>query len=438
MSDEIAIQVNNISKSYHIYDKAHERLLQILHRNRKQYYREFWALQNVSFEIKKGQTVGIIGQNGSGKSTLLQMIYGTITPTSGSIKKQGRVAGLLELGAGFNPEFTGRENIYLNAATLGLRKKEIDERFDDIAAFADIGDFIEQSIRVYSSGMIIRLGFAIQAQIEPDIIIIDEALAVGDVKFQAKCFERLKQLQNNGTSILLVTHSSEQIVSHCSHAILLEKGTVHHQGNPRDVVNRYLDILFGKERKVVHQPALEDTQSLGNTPSTYDLSTSVDMFSTRPGYNAYEYRWGDGAAKILDFYLAADQIPYPSTIRTGQSILLVITLQFLADLFRPILGLAIKTKEGVTVYGVNTETLDIASFQTIGQCGDTIQAQASLSCTLAPGDYFLSLGIATAQGGEIIPHDRRYDAIHLHILPDNRFFGLANLNCRLTAEKIAL
>jgi lipopolysaccharide transport system ATP-binding protein len=182
------------------------------------YFREFWALDNISFNVKRGETVGILGSNGSGKSTLLQIICGTLSPTSGTVQTHGRIAALLELGSGFNPDFTGKENVYLNAAVLGLTQEEINKRYDDIVNFAEIGDFINQPVKTYSSGMTVRLAFAVQSQIEPDILIVDEALSVGDAKFQAKCFDRLRQLKENGTSILLVTHSSEQIVSHCTAA----------------------------------------------------------------------------------------------------------------------------------------------------------------------------------------------------------------------------
>jgi lipopolysaccharide transport system ATP-binding protein len=200
----------------------------------------------IYFRLKKGETVGIVGKNGSGKSTLLQIIAGTLTPTSGNVKLHGRVAALLELGAGFNNDFSGRENIYLNAALLGLTRAEIEEKIDDIISFADIGHFIDSPVRAYSSGMLVRLAFAIQAQIEPEILIVDEALAVGDARFQAKCFARLKQLKERGTSILFVSHATEQIVTHCDSAILINDGVMLMQDSPRVVVNKYLDLLFGK------------------------------------------------------------------------------------------------------------------------------------------------------------------------------------------------
>ena len=439
MSSDIAIKVDNLSKCYQIYDKPRDRLLQMLVRGRKQYFREFWALKDVSFTVNKGETVGIIGRNGSGKSTLLQMICGTLNPTSGNIQTNGRIAALLELGSGFNPEFTGRENVYMNAALLGLAKSEVDNRFDDIAAFADIGQFIDQPAKTYSSGMMVRLAFAVQSQIDPDILIVDEALSVGDAKFQAKCFERLRQLKENGTSILLVTHSSEQIVTHCSNAILLNNGVQLETGEPRRVVNRYLDLLFGKEKAMLKSEAEDRSHvqpMLLTGDAAYKLSHSNDVFSTRPGYNPHEYRWGDGTVSILDFYLAADGDPYPSSVDTGQTICLAVSVQFHNHLLRPILGITIKTKEGVTVYGVNSESLACDEFQILGNKASVVQAEAKFKCGLAPGDYFISLGIATRGGEDITPHDRRYDSIHIQVRPHSSFFGLVDLELNLSAKPV--
>ena len=444
--NETAIRVRNLSKCYHLYDAPRDRLKQFVAprlqrlagRRPKQYFREFWALKDVSFEVKKGETVGIIGRNGSGKSTLLQIICGTLTPTSGSVETQGRIAALLELGSGFNPEFTGRENVYINAAVLGLTHEEIDARFNDIVAFADIGGFIEQPVKTYSSGMVVRLAFAIQAQVSPNILIVDEALAVGDAKFQAKCFERLRQLKEDGTSILLVTHSSEQIVTHCSKALLLDFGVGVELGEPHHVVNRYMDILFGKEKREIPASKFSDTITKHLTRETTNglLSTTTDLFSTRHGYNPYEYRWGDSSANILDFYLAADEESYPSTISTGQTITLSFSIKFLAKLVCPILGITIKTKEGVTAYGVNSEILNLQSVRSLGAMGSIAEGQVIFPCRLATGDYFISLGVATKQGENIIPHDRRYDAIHFQVRPAKTFFGLINLEMNLSAKQL--
>jgi lipopolysaccharide transport system ATP-binding protein len=444
-SDDTMIRVSQLSKRYEIYDTPRDRLKQfVLPRllrgggEPKRYFREFWALQDINFTVKKGETVGIIGRNGSGKSTLLQIICGTLSPTSGQVETRGRIAAMLELGSGFNPEFTGRENVYMNATVLGLTEEEIDARFDRIAAFADIGEFMNQPIKTYSSGMTVRLAFAVQSQIDPDILIVDEALSVGDAKFQAKCFDRLRQLKDNGTSILLVTHSSEQIVTHCTSAILLNQGVQLESGKPKQVVNRYLDLLFGKEKQALPDDKVNAARQAPTPLDTdeHGLNLSEDVFATRPGYNPHEYRWGDGTASILDFHLAADGVPYPAVISTGQRISLSVSVKFHASFYRPILGITIKTKEGVTIYGVNSETLECASFQEMGSPGSVMQADAAFVCRLAPGDYFISLGIASKEGEEAVPHDRRYDSIHLQVGPNPALFGLVDLELNMMAKEV--
>lgn len=250
-SDNIAIKVENLSKCYHIYDRPQERLKQyivprlhrLVGRQPKNYSREFWALKDVSFEVKKGETVGIIGRNGSGKSTLLQIICGTLTPTGGSVETRGRVAALLELGSGFNPDFTGRENVYMNGAVLGLSKEEIDIRFDNIVTFADIGQFIDQPVKTYSSGMYVRLAFAVAVYVEPQVMIIDEALSVGDIRFQNKCLRRMNEFKESGCSILFVSHSPAMIEAFCDRVVWLDQGVLREMGQPKEVVRRYVDYM---------------------------------------------------------------------------------------------------------------------------------------------------------------------------------------------------
>lgn len=240
MSSNIAIRVSNLGKCYNIYDKPQDRLKQTLWRGRKQFFREFWALRDVSFEVRKGETVGIIGRNGSGKSTLLQLIVGTLTPSFGEVAVNGRVAALLELGSGFNPDFTGRENIFMNAVILGLNEAEINARFDEIAAFADIGDFIEHPVKTYSSGMIMRLAFAVSVCVSPDILIIDEALGVGDLAFQIKCSERLEKLTQSGVTLLFVSHDIGTVKAFCQTAIYLKEGVMSGMQGAADIVEMYL------------------------------------------------------------------------------------------------------------------------------------------------------------------------------------------------------
>lgn len=280
MSSEIAIKVENLSKCFQIYDQPRDRLKQfVLPRlgllaglSPKQYYRKFWALQDVSFEIKKGETVGILGRNGSGKSTLLQLICGTLSPTTGSITTQGRIAALLELGSGFNPEFTGRENVYMNASILGLSRNEIDTRFDEIVAFADIGEFIEQPVKTYSSGMYARLAFSIAINAEPEILIVDEALAVGDARFVAKCMRRIKDIQAGGASILFVSHDIGSVRTLCERAIWLNKGALVEQGDVFPVTGRFTEYMFRDEKN--EHDALHDElkQSAGEAPLQADAS----------------------------------------------------------------------------------------------------------------------------------------------------------------------
>lgn len=443
MSSDSAIIISDISKCYQIYDNPQDRLKQMIFRGRQNRFREFWALKNISFEVPRGETVGIVGRNGSGKSTLLQIIAGTLTPTSGSVSSHGRVAALLELGSGFNADFTGRENVYMNAALLGLSQEEIDNRFDSIAAFADIGHFIDQPVKTYSSGMLVRLAFAVQAQIDPEILIVDEALAVGDAKFQAKCFDRLKRLKENGTSILLVTHSSEQVVTHCSSAVLLDQGHMVQQGKPRDVINCYLDLLFGREQKKVESPSSPEEMVNVETETeeveevvvdTTQLSFDIDYFSKRPLYNSYEYRWGDGSAQITDFSFFSEGVEFPALINNGSTVNLKVALKIIQPLIRPILGMTIKTKDGVTLFGSNSELLQCDGVQTTYDAGKTLTADITFNCNLGDGDFFISLGLATREGEEIIPHDRRYDSIHFAVKTDSRFFGVTNLNMGMSIK----
>ena len=291
---DIAIKVENLSKCYQIYDKPSDRLRQfllprlqrLLGRKPKQYFRGFWALKDVSFEVKKGETVGIIGRNGSGKSTLLQMICGTLNPTSGSVQTNGRIAALLELGSGFNSEFTGRENIYMNASVLGLSKGEIDARFDDIVAFADIGDFIEQPVKTYSSGMVVRVAFAVIAHVDADILVIDEALSVGDAFFTQKCMRFLRKFMEKGT-VLFVSHDTGAVINFCQRAIWLSKGISKYQGDPKYVAQMYLAEMYeSKQGESSVAPIKNHTDNVMFTDQPRDMR--LDFINTTKYRNDIE------------------------------------------------------------------------------------------------------------------------------------------------------
>ncbi|MEG6512196.1 ABC transporter ATP-binding protein [Desulforamulus ruminis] len=315
-SDNIAIKVENLSKCYHIYDRPQDRLKQyIIPRLQrlagklpKNYFREFWALRDVSFEVKKGETVGIIGRNGSGKSTLLQIICGTLTPSSGTVETKGRIAALLELGSGFNPEFTGRENVYMNGAVIGLCREEIDTCFDDIAAFADIGDFMEQPIKTYSSGMLVRLAFAVNIMSQPEIMIVDEALAVGDMNFQAKCMTALTRIQNAGATILFVSHDIGALKSLCSGGIFLEQGNLKDIGTAADVAEHYVRMMReemnDEQRRFarVSQTFSEKNEENAQNPQLEKkllLEASEEEFNRRVS----QFRYGTGEARITNVQL---------------------------------------------------------------------------------------------------------------------------------------
>lgn len=456
LSKDNALEIIDVSKCYQVFDSPVRRLKQFIVPNIERrlgkvprvYHEEFWALQDISFNLPKGETLGVVGRNGSGKSTLLQIIAGTLSPTQGTVNIQGRVAALLELGAGFNGDFTGRENVYLNGALLGLSKEEIDNKLDDILSFADIGHFINTPVKTYSSGMMVRLAFAVQAQIDPEILIVDEALAVGDAKFQAKCFARLKQLKNNGTSILFVSHATEQIITHCDKALLLNDGSIVDNGAPKDIVNKYLDLLFGKSSSANTKRTKEDNHlksaSKIEKDQTDRFNTSQEIepvvilqengFESRNNYNSNEFRWGDRAAEILDFSLVQAENLYPFSVSGNGNIKLKFLVKFNSTIFRPIFGFAVKTKDGVTIYNTNTNILEIP-FIEVGEEGKSYTVNVELPMRLFQGDYFISIGLASYNtSGEVVPHDRRYDSIHITVEPTPEFLGLVNLEASINCE----
>jgi len=441
--DDTVIRVRNLSKCYLIYDRPQDRLKQsvvprlqrLLGRLPRKYYREFWALRDVSFDVRRGETVGIIGRNGAGKSTLLQILCGTLHPNGGTVEISGRVAALLELGSGFNPEFSGRENVYLYAGILGLSQQEVDAKFDDIAAFADIGDFIDQPIKTYSSGMVVRLAFAVAACVNPDILVVDEALAVGDIRFQAKCFRRLEQLIDQGTSVLFVSHSIEEVTRHCDRAILIENGAIAIIGTPKPVTNRYLDLLFGVERQIGPPPQRGSGVSVSR-PDIAPASIELGDFEQRPGYNPMEYRWGSGEAEIVDFIVTADGTNHATQLITGSRVSVVIWTRFHRDVTSPIFGLTIKTPDGVAVFGCNSRDCAGGPIVRPARGGETLCVSFSFDQLLCAGQYFISLGVAEAQGGaDAAPLDRRYDSVQVAVTnPIARSFGLAEFNMTVSVQ----
>lgn len=418
-----AVAVAKVGKCYRIFRLPQDRLWQALYRGRRKFYAEFHAVHDISFNIQKGEVVGILGRNGSGKSTLLQMIAGTLQPTSGSIVTQGRLAALLELGAGFSPDFSGIDNAKLSASILGLSDAEIAARLPDILSFADIGDHIHQPVKTYSSGMYVRLAFAVAACVEPDILIIDEALAVGDVKFQAKCFRRFEELVASGKTIIFVTHSVEQVVRHCTRALLIESGRLIDDGEPRAIANRYLDLMVGgASAQKMSKHAGINSQPLQS------------MLEARAGYSSSEYRWGEGRARIVDAMLTlSDEALHTNQFCTADEIDLRLLVEFDAPCQAPIVGFFVKTPDGVTVYGNHSRNL-LPAFGTCSiEEGQRIEVVFSCVLNLGPGSYILSLGVAEDVYGEVVPLDRRYDVMQFDVISYSGAVGLSDLaaSCRI-------
>lgn len=435
MSSDPMIQVRGVGKIFPVYQKAHHRLMQMLSASERKarWFHEFHALDGVSFSVGRGESVGIVGRNGSGKSTLLQIICGTLAATTGDAVVNGRVAALLELGAGFNPEFTGRENVFVYGSVLGLSRREVEERFEKITDFADIGPFIDQPVKTYSSGMFVRLAFAVAINVTPDVLVVDEALAVGDAKFQAKCFARLRELRESGTSILFVSHSTEQIVTHCDRAILLDGGRLLMDGAPKMVVNHYLDLLFGVNHPdslfTVADDADPTASSVGDA-FLARLKTGEDPFSSHPNYNPHEYRWGDGAAVLQDFHLQIGGRNFPQVVASGESGRLSLAIRFERLVQCPIIGLTIKNTEGVMIYATNTEMQLATNMAAFGGAGTTIRVDIDFQCLLGSGDYFASVGVASRRDDEVIPHDRRYDSVHFQVISEG-FVGFSDVRAAI-------
>ena len=426
MSSEIVLKVENVGKRYEIYEAPHHRLFQTLWRGRKQFYKEFWALKDVSFEVKKGECLGIIGRNGCGKSTLLQIIAGTLAPTTGSVSVTGKVAALLELGSGFNPEFTGRENVYMNGAIMGLSRAEMDKKFDEIAAFADIGEFIEQPVKIYSSGMYVRLAFATTINFDPEIMVVDEALSVGDAYFQAKCYERIAAYKKKGNTLLLVTHSMGDVVKHCDRALFLRAGCVAIDGSARDATNLYMDELFGKK------PANSNVDNKSETPTAEFLKGSNESFHSHPGYRKEEYRWGNGGARILDYLVRANGQDYPPVINSNERAEFYFKVRFDRDYTDLTPGFLIKTHDGIFLYGTNSFLAGEGKKTITAKAGQVMVFQFLLPVSLNAGHYLVSFGISSGPQELLEPLDRRYDSVLITVERSVGFWGMVDLNAQFS------
>lgn len=430
MSSELAINVDGVSKSFPIYAKPHHRLMQMLAPGaRERWYKEFHALHDINLTVRRGETVGIVGRNGSGKSTLLQLICGTLTPSRGVVTVNGRIAALLELGAGFNPEFTGRENVYLNGTVLGLARNEIDARFDDIAAFADIGNFIEQPVKSYSSGMYVRLAFAVAINVTPDILIVDEALSVGDEAFQRKCYARIDAIRDAGATVLFVSHSAGTVIELCDRAILLDRGEMLVEGSPKYVVSRYHKLAYAPADKLeVIRQQLRDERLLGASASIDAKSLDRKLEKVDEGDAEDDAFLDEGLVpqSTVRYQESGASIEFPrietldgrqvNVLKAGREYVYTYKVSFHRTAVGVRMGMMIKTVSGLELGG--GVTAPVGASELVVASGHEAIVRFRFRALLAPGVYFMNAGVSAQEADGETYMDRLIDAIMFRILPE--------------------
>lgn len=430
MSD-IAIRVNDVSKLYKLYDKPSDRFKEALGLSKEQKYKEHYALHNVSFDVKKGETVGIIGTNGSGKSTILKIITGVLNPTSGNVDIKGRISALLELGAGFNMEYTGLENVYLNGTMIGFTKEEIDAKLDDILSFADIGDFVYQPVKTYSSGMFVRLAFAVAINIDPEILIVDEALSVGDVFFQAKCYKKFEEFKKMGKTILMVSHDLGSIAKYCDKVILLNQGKKLEEGEPKKIVDMYKKLLVNQLETNEEEKDSRSAESREMSMITQEsnLGTWKSHFEINPNVNEY----GTGVAKIIDFAIVDENGNYTNCIEKGTTFKIKSKVRFDENVQDPIFTYTFKNIQGVSITGTNTmfERVSIGN----AKAGEVYVATFSQEMNLQGGEYLLSISCTGFANGAFTVHHRLYDVMSVTVISDKNTVGFYDMNSKVLVEK---
>lgn len=405
MFSDNAICVTNLCKSYQIYDNPRNRLKQFvlpkIHRalgmESNNYYRDFWALQDISFEVKRGETVGIIGMNGSGKSTLLQIICGTLATTTGNVETRGRIAALLELGSGFNPEFTGRENVYMNGAVMGLSHQKITKIFNDIENFADIGQFIEQPVKTYSSGMYTRLAFACSIHVDPEILVVDEALSVGDAQFQARCMSKMKQITESGCTVLFVSHDITSVKNFCQTAIYLEAGRIKALGPAGDVADRYLhdvrETMISENARYAMETDIRD-RTKARTDASVQTTQGAPAFLTDPSFDSRVqlFRQGTGVLRVRAVQLVDDDDQEIELALFRQRATLRIHIEFLENMQGVFVGYYIRDHKNVELIG-SGNTIE-ANELINGNCGDKIVVEFVTELALHAGVYNIAVVVS--------------------------------------------
>lgn len=433
-TEEVAISVEGLGKCYQIYEKPRDRLLQIFCRGRKNFFREFWALRDVSFKVRKGETVGIIGRNGSGKSTLLQMICGTLNPTLGNVTVHGKVAALLELGAGFNPEFTGRDNVYMAASLYGLSREEVTKRFDLIETFADIGEHIDQPVKNYSSGMYVRLAFAVIAHVDADILVIDEALAVGDAVFTQKCMRFIRKFKEKGT-LIFVSHDMNSVLNLCQDAVWLHKGDLVKTGSAKEIAEDYLQYtlqeVYGEDAKL---QALAETNSSANQildeafeanePILLDYESKIKITDNLSQANG----WKSGSGEITDVKLTTYNNETKTVYQGGESVKLVIKAKVVNHFDRPIIGFIVKDRLGQDLFGENTLPFTSLNLKEI-EPGQNIEGEFKFKLPMLPnGQYVVMASLANGDINEHVQHHFLHDALIINVSSSKVRWGLVGIN----------
>jgi ABC-type polysaccharide/polyol phosphate transport system ATPase subunit len=405
------LSAQNISKLYQIYKRPSDRLREALWFGRRRLHQDFWALRDVDLTVAKGETLGIVGPNGCGKSTLLQVLCGILQPTTGRVVRHGRVAALLELGAGFNPEFSGRENVYINGEIMGLGRAEVDRALPSIERFAGIGEFLDRPVKTYSTGMYVRLAFSTAIHVEPDILVVDEALAVGDAVFSSRCVRKFQELQERGVTVVFVSHDLGLVKQIANRALFLLDGRIQAQGNPTDVINRYVGTVLERQKALDEEDRPQENSTDGS-PS-------------------YSHRHGDRVAEIIEAeLLGADGRP-ARTLESGSPVRVRLRAKFHAEQKQPMAGMLIRTRTGMDVFGTNT-LLESAEPSPCN-AGDVLEIDFVFDCWLAPQEYTLTVAVQHPDGHS---HDWLDDVITFRVLDPRRLAGVANLHptvqCRVS------
>lgn len=425
MSD-IAISINDISKVYKLYDNPMDRLKESLGLTRQKKYKEHYALDHVSFQVHKGETVGIIGTNGAGKSTILKIITGVLSPTQGQVVVDGRISALLELGAGFNQEYSGIENVYLNGTMIGFTKEEIDAKLQDILDFADIGDFVYQPVKTYSSGMFVRLAFAVAINIEPEILIVDEALSVGDVFFQAKCYRKFEEFKQMGKTILFVSHDLSSIGKYCDRVVLLNQGKKLAEGDAKEMVNLYRRVMVNQ----YEDPAEEDDTT--SAESNQKVTELKQPMKNSLNLNPQLLEYGSKLAVIEDFAVRDNTGMITNIIEKGQDFSVDMVVRFYEDISDPIFAFTIKDLKGTEITGTNTmyENIPIQPQKK----GNVRKIRFSQKMSLVDGEYMVCLGCTGYKDGDFTVFHRLYDVCSLTVISGKRSVGYYDMFAEVTVK----